>query len=244
MPRDPTVQSVYPRAMKPALLVTSLLLALAACKSAKPGDPCASTGDNQCTGPETALVCIQGKLTPATCKGGGCQKSPFTCDYREAPHAAPCFERSSPAAPMACSADKKARVRCVKGVVERDECEGANGCFPKSETTMGCDRAFKAGAACSSEGDWCSDSGDDWLQCRHGKLEIAARCRGPARCKPFADTIACDTSFGAASDPCIGTAETCSVDKRSVLRCEAGLLRVHAACPTGKACDPAHPGCT
>lgn len=228
----------------PRMTLLSVVVLLAACRNAKPGDPCSSTADDTCTGTNAALLCIDGKLAPATCTGGGCQKSPFTCDYREAPNGGACFERSSPAAPMACSENKKARVRCVKGVVERDECDGARGCYPKSETIMGCDRALRAGAPCSSDGDWCADGASEWLQCRSGKLEVAARCRGPAGCKPFADTIACDTSIGAEGDPCIGTSEACSTDKRAALRCERGQLRVHTSCPPTKACDPARPGCT
>lgn len=221
-----------------------VVAALVACKTPKVGDPCASTGDNRCTGTEAALLCIDGKLAAATCGGGGCQASPFACDYREAAKGAACFERASPATPMACSANKKARVRCVKGVVDRDECDGPRGCYPKSETTMGCDRALRAGAPCGSDGDWCADGASEWLQCKGGKLEVAARCRGPAGCKPFADTIACDTSIGAEGDPCIGNAEACSVDKRAVLRCQGGQLRVATTCASAKSCDPAHPGCT
>lgn len=212
------------------------LMALFACRSAKVGDAC--SGENVCTGPESALVCVSGKYAAAECRGpDGCRKSPFSCDFRESADGSPCYESRAPAAPMSCSGDRKARVRCFKDKVEREACEGPQGCFPKGETTMGCDRALRAGAACTQDGDWCSGDGSDWLQCREGKLVVAAKCRGRQGCKAFGETIACDSSLGEVGDPCLGKAETCAVDRKSILACAASRLAVHQACPSGKQCD-------
>jgi hypothetical protein len=137
---------------------------------------------------------------------------------------------------MSCTSDKRARVRCVKGKLERDDCDGPKGCFPKTETTMGCEKALRVGAACSLDGDWCSDDHVDWLQCQKGKLVTVAKCRGPAGCKAFGETIACDTAFGDENEPCVGTSEACSVDKKAILECASGRFRVRSTCPTGRTC--------
>jgi hypothetical protein len=229
--------------MRPLLLLAAVVFVVAACRSAKVGDACT---DGACSGGDSALLCVDGKYVSAPCKGpDGCQKSPFRCDYRDNPGASLCSEPLGVGAPMACSGDKKARIRCVKGKVERDECDGPKGCFPKSGTTMGCDKTLRAGASCSLDGDWCSDDGAEWLQCRGGKLVVVARCRGPARCQAFMETIACDTAFAEENDPCLQKAEVCSADKKSVLGCVDGHFRVQSRCPAGKACTSGTaPGCS
>jgi hypothetical protein len=229
--------------MKTALVALALALVGVGCKSAKAGDTC--SGDPQCTGAHTALLCISGRYTAAECKGpDGCTKSPFRCDYRGNANGDACFEPASPAAPMSCAPDKKARFRCAKGKLERDECDGPKGCSPRTETTMSCDQTVHAGSPCSGQGDRCSSDGADWLQCREGKLVVAARCRGRAHCQPLEDTVACDSSVGELRDPCFGQAKACSVDGKSLLACKGNTLQVDATCPSGKTCVPsADPSC-
>lgn len=196
-----------------------------------------------CTGAGEALLCVDGTYVAAPCKGpSGCKSAPFACDYSESEHGVACVEGETPA-PMKCTANKKARVRCKSGKVDREECDGPQGCYPRTAISMGCDHAFKAGTSCSIDGDWCSDTGDEWLQCQGGKMVPVAVCRGPLKCKPFEGTIACDTSLGQANDPCVGAAKSCTSDRAAVLACVEGHLRVETTCTEGKRCDPAAVGC-
>lgn len=221
-------------------LLLSLIVATIGCKG-KPGDRCSGAGE--CDGRDKALLCgLSAKYVNATCKGpDGCTASPFRCDFRENAAGDPCSDGTG-SHPMHCTADTKARVRCVGGKVDRDACEGPLGCYRKSETTMGCDRALKAGATCTADGDWCSTDGKEWLTCKEGKLVIAAKCRGPGACKPFGDAVACDVSIAEVADECAGSGHACSVDKTKVLSCAAGKLKVEKACAQGKSCRSSSDG--
>jgi hypothetical protein len=225
------------------VLALGTALVVTGCKSAKAGDAC--TGNPQCTGRQAALLCVSGKYVATGCKGpDGCMKSPFRCDYRGNAGGEACYEPASPASPMSCTPDKKARVRCAKGKLERDECDGPKGCSPRTETTMSCDRTLHAGSACSSDGDWCSSDGADWLQCREGKLVVAGKCRGPSHCRSLGDAIACDSSLGEPNDPCVGQTKACSGDGKSLLACRSNALVLDSTCPPGKTCRPSQdPAC-
>jgi hypothetical protein len=215
-------------------LFVSVLAMVVGCKG-KPGDKC--TGAGECEGRDKALLCgLSSKYVSATCKGpDGCTSSPFRCDFRENGLGEPCSDGSS-SHPMHCTADKKARVRCVDGKVDRDECDGPGGCYSKTETTMGCDRALKVGGACGVDGEWCSSDGKDWLTCKGGKLAIAAKCRGPGGCKPFGDAVACDVSIAEVADECMGSGRACSLDGTRVLSCAAGKFQLETTCAKGKSC--------
>lgn len=215
------------------MLVSSFAMLVAACKAPRAGDRCSGAG--QCVDGNAALICREGVLVAATCDGAGCQKSPFRCDYRREPTGAACFEAMMPS-PKVCSEDAGARVRCVRGAVERDECDGPSGCHLEGTQTIACEKMLRAGAHCGLEGDWCAQNEPAWLECRKGTLAVAARCRGPAGCQPFGGTIACDTSIGADGDPCIGATKSCSANLRSVLACVDGMLKVETTCREGTAC--------
>lgn len=217
-------------------LVFAVVVLLAACKP-KPGDKCAEPG--VCFDRQTALLCgANGRYEAAACKGpDGCTEGPLRCDFRGNAHGERCVDLAD-GHPMQCTADKKARVRCSEGKVDRDECDGPKGCYSKTATTTACDRAYKAGAACSVDGDWCSNDNLEWLKCRDKKMFVAARCRGPLRCTSLTDAIACDTSVGEPNDPCVGEGKSCSVDGKAVLACKGASLVVDTSCAEGKTCRP------
>jgi hypothetical protein len=210
-------------------------IALSACGKPKPGDAC--KGGGVCLDAQGgALVCVSGKWVETSCKGPDrCIKEPFKCDVRGNAAGDACLEEEG--RPMVCSTDKKARIRCTANKIERDECDGKQGCFSKTAATMGCDKRLKAGDACSLNGDWCSSDQKDWLTCKDGKLVVAGHCRGPAACAPFADTVACDVSVAEAEDPCSGTTTACASDKKSVLACRGGTMKVDQPCPADKPCS-------
>jgi len=218
--------------------LTFWLLAVAVttlgCK-AKVGEKCSGAG--VCDGRSAALLCDPSfKYVGATCKGpDGCTDSPFRCDFLGNAKGDPCSDLTE-GHPMRCTADKKARLRCVDGKVDRDECDGPQGCFPKNETTMGCDRAFKAGSPCSSEGDWCSDDRKERLTCAAGKLVVAGKCRGPRGCKSLDGLIACDVSLAELGDACTLDATACSVDGTKLLACREGKFQLEKACSAGNPC--------
>jgi hypothetical protein len=150
----------------------------------------------------------------------------------------PCTKKGE----IVCSSGTEA-LMCVGQAYVSAACDGPKGCYQRTKRTMGCDWIVRAGAPCSTDGDWCSDTGQEWLQCKGNKMETVAICRGPLGCAPLEDTIACDTSLGHVNDPCLGTAQTCSADKRSILVCSSGHLGVERTCEAEHACDPASVRC-
>ncbi len=220
------------------VLFLSIVFAAASCK-AKPNDKCSGAG--VCQDAHTALVCnSMFRYEAASCKGpDGCSESPFRCDYRGNTAGDRCFEGAE-GHPQQCTPDKKARVSCRDGKVEREECDGPKGCTPRTEATMSCDRALKVGTPCSVDGDWCSDDRTDWLQCEQNKMVAIAKCRGPKGCRAsspsFETTIECDVSVAERGDPCVGKVTGCSSDGTAVLECKDRRFEA-TACPPGKRCS-------
>jgi hypothetical protein len=136
---------------------------------------------------------------------------------------------------MACSPDGGARVRCVGGKLQREECDGPLRCFAEPSGTLVCDKALKAGSKCSVEGDWCSSDKKDWLTCQGGKLVVTGRCRGPAGCAPL-DTVACDASAAEEGDPCFHGSSACAADGKAVFTCRDGVMKKDGACSPDKPC--------
>lgn len=210
------------------------------CKG-KVGDKCSGAGS--CQDARTALVCgTSSRLELVECKGpDGCSEAGgLSCDFRGNAARDKCINRGD-AHPQLCTPDKKARVQCVKGLVERDECDGPQGCTAKTEQTMACDRTMKVGGSCADDGDWCSGDTIDWLQCKDGKLIVAAKCRGPKHCRSGRDRglgvqiIQCDVSVSEANDPCIGSGKSCTADKTALLACTKGHMQP-SPCGGGHTC--------
>jgi hypothetical protein len=221
-------------------LVVAFLAALVAGCKPKPNDKCSGAG--VCQDAHTALVCNGSfRYETVSCNGpDGCSTSPFLhCDYRGNAAGERCADLRE-GHPQECTPDKKARVSCPSGKVVRDECEGPRGCAPRTEQTMSCDRALRAGASCSADGDWCSDDKADWLECRENKLVAVARCRGPKGCQlnsipGLGSAIECDVSIAEQGDPCVGKVTGCARDRAAVLEC-ANRKFEPSPCAPGKRC--------
>lgn len=210
-----------------------------ACKP-KAGDSC-KPGEGACSEAPAALVCVDGKLAPTTCKGAdGCTPRPFRCDFRGNAPGDPCIEAEQGA--TYCGPGWKSRVTCVNGKVAVEQCDGPAGCYADG-TSKGCDRIRKVGADCTkrsagvdAEEDFCSSDKRDWLQCRAGKYALVAHCRGTGGCRSQGDVITCDTSVGELGDACVGKFRTCSTDVSRILRCDGSKLGEDEVCGKGKAC--------
>jgi hypothetical protein len=215
-------------------------LLVGACKE-KPGQRC--TGGGVCDGPSAALLCVSGQYVPAKCLGeDGCVRSPFRCDYRDNPAGDRC---AGPREQVQCARDWKARVRCADGRVVRDECDGPQGCFNKGDSeAKGCDRRMRVGSDCDSAGDWCAAGGTEWVTCANGKMILASKCRGPAGCKPFEGTVACDVSIAEPDDICLEKGTACSPDGTKVLVCRGGTMKIEATCPPARTCRMSSEGAT
>jgi hypothetical protein len=179
-------------------------------------------------------MCIDGKYAAAPCAGpSGCSEAAglLTCDFKGGPAGAVCLGQS-----MACSDDGKSRYRCPSAKIAVDRCNGPKGCFKKTEQTMGCDTVPEAGDPCAAgTDDTCAADWKTLLECRAGKLAVAAVCRGRSGCSFGSLGAMCDTSVGRAGDACM-VGRTCSEDHGQLLVCEGGKLAVSRICDGPKGC--------
>lgn len=135
---------------------------------------------------------------------------------------------------LACSLDGKAALDCVSNKMAiKAKCDGPKGCT-MTDSMIRCDgRIGAVGDACLG-GLACDAEHKNTLKCESGKLALYQPCRGKGGCAVDADSIACDVSVGEVGDSCESGA-TCSVDKKSLLKCKDKHLVVERACP--KACE-------
>lgn len=189
------------------------------------------------------MVCVDGHYVATTCKGAdGCSKQPFRCDFRGNVDGDACYDAKAGA--TYCGPGWKSRLSCESGRVSIEECKGKNGCYAAGgEDVKGCERDMKVGAPCkknvgvlASIENWCSNTKDEWLQCKDGKLELLARCRGGAGCFTEGGRVDCDTTIGELGDPCVGKFKTCSSNGALLLSCANGKLEETARCPEAKKC--------
>ena len=223
-----------------ALAIFLVGTSLASGCKAKPGDACKSQG--VCEQGANALVCVDGHYAATSCKGAdGCSKQPFRCDFRGNADGDACYEAKDGAS--YCGAGWKSRVTCESGRVSVEQCGGPHGCYAAGDEAKGCDRDLRVGAPCkknvgvlASIENWCSNTKNEWLQCKDGKLELLARCRGPIGCSTIDGRVDCDATIGELNDPCVGKFRTCSTNGSLVPSCTDGKLEQATQCPPGKPC--------
>ena len=78
----------------------------------------------------------------------------------------------------------------------------------------------------------CSADGADALVCESGRFQVWRPCRGPRHCSAREDAgVNCDTSLGEPGEVCstAGT-EGCSIDGRTLLRCDGHTLEPASSC--------------
>ncbi len=125
--------------------------------------------------------------------------------------------------------DKGRALECINGTFAEVQCLGANGCVDVSQM---CDRSKAVvGEACA--GDWaaCSQDGKQFLECKGGKLAATSSCGGDRGCYASGtNALSCDSSKGNAGDLCSGKNASCSMDGKSMLRCENSQFVLDQAC--------------
>ena len=220
------------------LLAIALASSAFGCK-AKPGDAC-KLADATCGDGDNALLCIDGKLTAATCKGPDhCTGAgaTLTCDLRGNAAGDPCVTPARGAEKIACAPDGKSRVDCKDGKVALTPCDGPKGCVKAGDKEI-CDQKprFHAGDPCKMLlDDVCAEDGKGWLSCKSGKYAVAAVCGGPTGCGYLGIDMTCDTTIGVAGDACNG-GETCTADGKTLLACRDAKLVAVQACPGPNGC--------
>lgn len=210
----------------------------------KAGESCKSEGQATCLDAQTQLVCTGGSYAAYPCKGAlGCHGKDAVCDLSGNGASDVCSARSE--GKKFCSADHKSRVRCEKGKVATERCDGVGGCT-STEASVDCNRDEPViGEACGAEfDDQCSKDRTRTFHCEHEKWVAGRPCRGPRQCEPASIRPTCDATLALEGDACGPREEarsTCSVDRRSILRCESGRFKTDSACPAGKSCTFAKP---
>jgi hypothetical protein len=88
----------------------------------------------------------------------------------------------------------------------------------------------QAGPPCIEQSYACSPDRAVMLQCRAGRFVLASTCRGPKACVD-AQAIACDHTLAAPGDACDDQGGiACSMDRKSVVRCQNGVYLQAEAC--------------
>jgi len=226
-------------------LAIACFLALALSCKPKAGGKC-DGGKSACADNRSALICSSGAYVAVSCKGGGgCADNDgiVQCDLGGDADGEPCVDLGDHA--LYCTADKDHAATCKGGKVSVIECDG-KGCFPDGDK-MRCDARpkLREGEPCNGEGiDSCDDTAKLWLTCTKGKWALTDYCRGPNGCKPFAGTLACDSTFGRTGDPCEG-ASRCDEADHAVLTCTDHRLVLAKQCADGEHChaDGANTAC-
>jgi hypothetical protein len=138
---------------------------------------------------------------------------------------------------MACI-DKTQALLCVNGKFALLGCRGGDGC-KATGGEVACDNRV------ASEGDGCRDddlacTGDKAreLSCKDHKFVVTSTCRGPNVCAFKGTTLYCDSDLAESGDPCEYDGNlSCSVDKKSELRCKGGEFIVENSCKGPKGCS-------
>lgn len=127
---------------------------------------------------------------------------------------------------------------CRNGSWQGLACRGATGCVA-TQDALACDqRAAREGEGCLQIGQRacrveqspavliCPDATKVWTR--------EAVCLGPAGCHVDGGSVGCDDSLGAVGELCVREGQlACSVDHRTLLRCESGRFSLDRACVCG-----------
>lgn len=209
------------------LIALSMSLALAAGCKAKVGDRCKGK-TKTCQDGKSMLVCSEGTLQVAACKGPkGCVangEDDATCDYSANVAGDPCpgFRGF-----RLCTADGKGALACPADKWEVESCKGPKAC------TMGPDGAFcdrsrgDEGDACTSFKPRLCTVDEKWeLACdeKAGKFVKNRRCSGPHGCATDAGPVVCDDEGPhEAGERCASSSATvCSADGAQLMECVKG----------------------
>jgi hypothetical protein len=231
-------------AMRALIVAASLAALVGACKP-KLGAQC-SAGQAACAEPKMGLFCGEdGTFHTMTCTGpAGCEQSGavVNCDNGVAAVNDGCNTPDD----AACSPDFKNALLCKHGAFAVAEtCKGPGGCKVAGDTITCDNDVSDPGDPCRASGDYaCTSDRGTVLRCDANKMTVLNTCRGPKACAIVAHPaenkveFVCDDSLAQDGDACdTNGEEACSMDKKSILVCNANKFSGAKPC-TGPA------GCT
>ncbi len=218
--------------------VSAAAVLLLSCKP-KVGSSC-DKGESRCLDPQTQLICSEGKMIAAPCRGEkGCWvEGGVRCDISGNQAGDVCSKDDQGAA--TCSADKRSQLVCLAGVYVSEPCRGPHACELSGDRAL-CDKSLmQVGDACRDAGaKACNLVGTQLLVCDSGKMATSLYCRGSAGCQASTSKLDCDLSVAALEDPCpleMAGKHACSADRQSILQCKDQRFKLDQACDKGKLC--------
>lgn len=221
--------------MRFAVLLLSIAALFCGCK-AKVGATCKVDKQEVCVD-KSALVCHSGTWQEMACRGPkGCMPGEqATCDQSSARAGDVCNIENN----VTCSEDKKASLTCKdKKWVLETVCGGPLGCSVGTDKTLECDASVaKESDKCVEKAVACSSDKKSRLVCVGGKYTLASQCRGDLGCRLMGGKVDCDDSLATPADVCTQANHyACSVDGKSVLRCDGSKFTVDETCKNRKVC--------
>jgi hypothetical protein len=188
---------------------------------------------------KTALVCHSNSWQEMACRGPkGCiAGDEAECDQSVARAGDICNVENN----VTCSEDKKASLVCKdkKWTLEM-VCGGPLGCaLSTNDKKLECDATIaKEAEKCADENTAsCSSDKKARLICRGGKYALSGQCRGDLGCRFIGGKVDCDDSLAVVGDLCSQAGHyACSVDGKSVVKCDGTKFALDEACKNRKVC--------
>ena len=139
---------------------------------------------------------------------------------------------------LVCTAPNRALI-CSANAYGALACGGPLGC--QAETGV-CDTSVAAiGDVCPTQraSFACAADRASALVCDDGRFRLWRACHGPLGCTATEDAgVQCDTSLGEVGNPCAKVdAEVCSLDGRTLLRCDGHALKPASSCRGSDGCS-------
>jgi hypothetical protein len=134
--------------------------------------------------------------------------------------------------------DKTTQLVCEDGKLIPTPCQGPSGCL-ESELGVSCDIKGNApGSRCGRDDEGAAACVEEhkMIACRGGEYR-SVPCRGPKGCETESDRAMCDTSIGAANDPCKDEgSKACTTDGKDALACTLGEMQFVYHCRGPEGC--------
>ncbi|HEY2404502.1 MAG TPA: hypothetical protein VGI10_00760 [Polyangiaceae bacterium] len=134
--------------------------------------------------------------------------------------------------------DPQQALICNNGTYKSLSCRGAKGCTT-SATQLDCDNSLATlGDGCNTENDVaCQLDKKAALQCKSGKFELAATCKGAHGCASEDNEISCDDHVADLADPCHQNNNyACTSDKKALLQCVDNKFAALDSCKGSNGC--------
>jgi hypothetical protein len=220
------------------LIVFASVVALAGACKPQVGAKC-TAAQSSCPEAKLGLFCgADGTFHTMTCSGpAGCEQSGavVNCDNGVAALNDGCNTPDD----AACSPDSKNALLCKGDVFTLAEtCKGPGGCKVAGDTITCDNDVSDPGDPCRAAGDYaCTSDRGMVLRCDSNKMTPLNTCRGPKACAivphPSDNKVefVCDDSLAKEGDACdTNGEEACSMDKKSMLVCNANKFGTPKPC--------------